>query len=98
MALEIQQRQTQYGYRRHHTRYEIENGRVVLRLNPIKNGGITQPDLQSFIEIVPIWRFIRHSVSFFFNEEFFKQTQKRKLKGFKKDSKPSDGDIGYVKC
>jgi hypothetical protein len=41
MALDLQQRQTQYGDRRHHTRHETENGRVVLQADPIKNGGIT---------------------------------------------------------
>ena len=41
MALDIQQRSTQHGNRRHHTRYETENGCVVLQADPIKNGGIT---------------------------------------------------------
>jgi len=29
------------GHRRHHSRHETQNGRIVLRLSPIKNGGIT---------------------------------------------------------
>jgi len=28
MALDLQQRATQHGHRRHHTRYEIENSRL----------------------------------------------------------------------
>ena len=42
MALDLQQRPAQHGHRRDHTRYETENGRVVLQADPIKNGGITQ--------------------------------------------------------
>jgi hypothetical protein len=30
-----------HGHRRDHTRYETENGRVILQADPIKNGGIT---------------------------------------------------------
>ena len=41
MALDLQQRQTQHGDRRHHTRYETENGRVILQAHPINNGEIT---------------------------------------------------------
>ena len=40
MALDLQQRQTQYGDRRDHTSHETENGRVVLQADPIKNGGL----------------------------------------------------------
>jgi hypothetical protein len=42
--MDLQQRQTQHGDRRHHTRYEtetIQNGRVVLASNSPTNGGIT---------------------------------------------------------
>ncbi|WP_166415441.1 N-acetylmuramidase domain-containing protein [Cochlodiniinecator piscidefendens] len=42
MALDLQQRPAQHGHRRHHTRYEAKNGRVVLQADPIKNGGITR--------------------------------------------------------
>jgi ribosomal protein L34 len=41
MALDLQQRSARHGHRRDHTRYETENGRVVLQADPIKNGGIT---------------------------------------------------------
>ena len=41
MALDLQQRSAQYGNRRHNTRYETENGCVILQADPIKNGGIT---------------------------------------------------------
>jgi hypothetical protein len=44
--MDLQQRQTQHGDRRHHTRYEtepIQNGRVVLASNSPTNGGITEP-------------------------------------------------------
>ena len=40
MALDLQQRSAQHGHRRDHTRYETENGRVVLQADPIKNGGL----------------------------------------------------------
>jgi hypothetical protein len=43
--MDLQQRQTQHGDRRHHTRYEtetIQNGRVVLASNSPTNGGITE--------------------------------------------------------
>ena len=43
MALDLQQRPAQHRHRRRHTRYETENGRVVLQADPIKNGGITGP-------------------------------------------------------
>ncbi len=42
MALDLQQRPAQHGHRRHHTRYETENSRVVLQADPIKNGEITR--------------------------------------------------------
>ena len=41
MALDLQQRPAQHGHRRDHTRYETENGRVVLQADPIKNWGIS---------------------------------------------------------
>jgi len=42
MALDLQQRATQHGHRRYNTRTETKNGRVILRLDPMKNGGITE--------------------------------------------------------
>ena len=42
MALDLQQRQTQYVNKRHYTLYETENDRVVLQADPIKNVGITK--------------------------------------------------------
>jgi hypothetical protein len=42
--VDLQQRQTQHGHRRHHTRHEtkpVPNGRVVLVPNASTNGGIT---------------------------------------------------------
>jgi hypothetical protein len=42
--MDLQQRPTQHGYRRHHARYETEpipNGRVTLVSNSPINGGIT---------------------------------------------------------
>ena len=41
MALDLQQRSAQHDHRWDNTRYETENGRVVLQAEPIKNGGIT---------------------------------------------------------
>jgi hypothetical protein len=44
--VDLQQRQTQHGHRRHHTRHEtkpVPNGRVVLVPNASTNGGITGP-------------------------------------------------------
>ena len=41
MALDLQQRPPEHGHRRVYTRTETENGRVVLRMHPVKNGGIT---------------------------------------------------------
>ena len=41
MALDLQQRPAQLGHRRHHTRTETENCRVVLPAGPIKNGEVT---------------------------------------------------------
>ena len=41
MALDLQQRSAQHGHRWDNTRYETENGRVVLQAEPIKNGRIT---------------------------------------------------------
>jgi hypothetical protein len=46
MAMDLQQRPSQHGYRRHHARYETEpipNGRVTLVSNSPINGGITIP-------------------------------------------------------
>jgi hypothetical protein len=51
MALDLQQRPAQHGHRRHHTRYETENRRVVLQADPIKNGGITGPEAMRFITV-----------------------------------------------
>jgi hypothetical protein len=48
MALDLQQRQTQYGDRRDHTSHETENGRVVLQADPIKNGGLPTNHVSSF--------------------------------------------------
>ena len=42
MALDLQQRPAQYGHRWVHTSNETENGRVILKADPIKNGGITK--------------------------------------------------------
>ena len=39
MPLDLQQRATQHGNWRHHTRYEIENSRLNSTAGPIKNGG-----------------------------------------------------------
>jgi len=41
MALDLQQRPAQHGHRWYNTRYETENGRVVLQADPITNGEIT---------------------------------------------------------
>ena len=65
MALDLQQRQTQYGDRRDHTSHETENGRVVLQADPIKNGAITgvlinkkaQKSIWAFLIIVKNDRF-----------------------------------------
>jgi len=46
LALDIQQRPPQHGYRRDHPCYETENGRVILQADPIKNGGITPPPIE----------------------------------------------------
>jgi hypothetical protein len=51
MALDLQQRQTRHGNRRYHTRHETENGRVVLRLDPTKNRGITQSALKKWLHL-----------------------------------------------
>ena len=40
MALDLQQRSAQHDHRWDNTRYETENGSVVLQAEPIKNGGL----------------------------------------------------------
>ena len=45
MALGLQQRPAQHGYRRAHTCNETDNGRVVLQAGPIKNGDIANYSL-----------------------------------------------------
>ena len=40
MAPDLQQRSAQHDHRWDNTRYETENGRVVLQAEPIKNGGL----------------------------------------------------------
>ena len=52
MTLDLQQRPAQHRHRRYHTRYETENGRVVLQADPIKNGGITKGDEIIVLEVV----------------------------------------------
>jgi hypothetical protein len=41
LALDIQQRSTRYGHRRHHAEAETDNGSMILLIDPAKNGRIT---------------------------------------------------------
>jgi hypothetical protein len=61
--VDLQQRQTQHGHRRHHTRHEtkpVPNGRVVLVPNASTNGGITIAlDVRVLILLVMAAKFTR---------------------------------------